>query len=210
MRGIVISAAMTSIVLFLPSCEGCVKNMSKKATEVAISAVEGVSEAVSEHGEVVGQKVTDALGLIAMGAGKSIDSLLVKHADGVAATAGQVLVQSFDGFTDGIAAGYYDKIGDVSVTASKNVVASVELLGKISAKPVVDAYLIIDGAGAYEINFVFEDANGFKLIEKSVEATAEGTKKYTLVSFALTDDELAKWAKIVSVKIKIDRKQTLQ
>ena len=196
---------LASIVICLPSCEGCVRKVSKKATEVAISAAEGVSEAINEHGERVSEKAANALGAIAKGAGKGVDKLLDEHADDVAETAGRTLVQSFDGFTEGIAEEYYDKIDDVSAIAADGIVASVELLGKIPGKPVVDTYFIIENTGSFGINFVFKNIVGDKIMEKTAEAVTDGMNRYTVVSFALTDSEIATWANVARVDITIDR-----
>jgi hypothetical protein len=183
--------------------------MSKKATEVAFSAVEGVSEAIDEHGERVSEKTVDAFGSVAVGVAKSIDKLLDEHATDVAAAAGRTLVQSFEGFENGIATEYYDKIENVSIVAPDDMAASVEFMGRISDEPVIDAYLIVNSVGNFGIDFTFAGADGAELMKKSAEAVTDGVDKYTVVSFALTEDELAKWAETGSVKIEITPKQTV-
>lgn len=198
---------LLAMVVCLPSCEGCVKKASKKATELGLSVVEGVSEALDEHGARVSEKATDAMGQIVSGAGRSIDRLLNEHAETVTGVAGRTLVQSFEGFSDGIATEFYDKIENVSIVASDSeTVAAVEFIGKITSRPVVDAYLIIDGAGTFTLDFVFENSGGGALMTKSVEATVDPSKKHTVVSFALSSEEEVGWDKTVNVNIKLTLK----
>lgn len=191
----------------MPSCQGCVKKVSKKATEFGLSAIEGVSEAFDEHGARVGEKATDALGALVEGAGTSIADLLDQHASTVATVAGRTLVHSFEGFKNGIATEFYDRAENVTIVApDREAVASIEFMGKMSTSPIVDTYLVIDGTGIFAVDFVFEGADGALLMEKSAEIEVSEDKKHTVVSFALSSDEEAKWAETESVKIRLIRK----
>jgi len=103
-------AGMVIMALSFSSCESCVQKAAKKATDLSISAIEGISESVAEHGEATSEKMTDALGAVLKGAGKSIDKQLNEHATHVASVTGRTFVQALDGFEGGLLTEYYDAV----------------------------------------------------------------------------------------------------
>lgn len=191
-------------VFFFSSCESCVKRTSKKITELGISAIEGVSEAVSEHGEAAGEKATDALGTLAKGAGKSLDRQLNEHAEHVASVAGRTFVQSIEGFDKGLTTEYYDVI-----PSSEDLVSGVALdyFGKIKSKALIDAYFIILEKGTYTCAFEFLDADNKALMTKTAEINKDSLeRRYSVVSFALNTSEEEALAKTKVTKISVKKK----
>ncbi|MDR0941636.1 MAG: hypothetical protein LBM68_05370 [Bacteroidales bacterium] len=205
MKQLVIITCGIALSLFFTSCESCAKKVAKKATNIGISMAEGVNEAINERGEALGEKTTDALGEVAKGAGKSIDRQLNEHAEYVASVAGRTIVQAVEGIDKGSVNEYYTRI---NTTTDLCTGVSLDYFGKITSKPVLDAYFIImnkENFTAFTVEFDFLDSSNKSLIKKSAEITkVDHSKKYTLVSFALNDDELAKFSNtsIVTVKEK--------
>lgn len=192
----------TAAVFLLNSCESCVKSVSKKVTELGISAIEGVSEAVTEHGEEAGEGAMDALGTIAKGAGRSLDRQLNEHAEHVASVAGRTFVQSLEGFDKGAVAEYYDEISFREDFPSG---VALEFFGKIKSKPVVDAYFIILETGKYACTFELLSADNKVLLSKSAEIDkTSAERKFSVVSFALNSSEenMLKQTEVVKVSVK--------
>ena len=102
MRKKILPLAVATAVLFgLHSCTGCVKKIAKSATETSLGAIEGVVEAIDEHGEVIGEKVTDATGKLATGILKSLDKQLNDHALKVTTSPNLSRVEQVDAFPNG-------------------------------------------------------------------------------------------------------------
>ncbi len=203
MKKITYIAVVLISALCLTSCEGCVKKMAKKATNVGLSAVEGVAEALNEHGDVVAEQAADALGTVAEGAGRSLDRQLNEHAEKVAQVAGRTLVQGVEGIDKGVTAEYYDAIPCVTdLTEGVNL----DFFGKIKSKAVIDAYFIILEEATYESRFEFRGQDEKVLMTKETEMVVDGSRKYTLVSFALNEGELATLGNSKDVKVTVTKK----
>lgn len=200
MQVYVIAIMIMAIYLF-SSCESCVQKAAKKATDLSISAIEGVSESVSEHGEKTGEKVTDALGSVLKGAGKSIERQLNEHATYVASVTGRTFVQALDGFEGGLLTEYYD-----AVPHQDNFPGGIALqqFGKIKDSPVLDAYFIILEKGDYACTFDFVDAKGKILLSRNAKIDKENTeKKISVVSIGLNTEEQGLFEKSVETHIKV-------
>ncbi|MBK5722986.1 hypothetical protein JGH11_19130, partial [Dysgonomonas sp. Marseille-P4677] len=181
-----IGVCFAAITLF-SSCSGCVKKASKKLTETGLDAVEGISEAVDEHGARVGEKATDAAGKLAEGVGRSLDRQMDEHAEKVASVLGRTLVQTVEGLDKGATAQYYDPI---SYTPNLCTGVSLDYFGKIKSKAVIDAYFIVIHKGTYTCKFQFIGADGKVYLTKDAEIVIpEDARKYSLVSFALNPEE---------------------
>lgn len=192
-----------TFLLTFNSCEGCVKKTTKKATEIGISAMEGVVEAVDERGEEFAEKTTEAAGKVAVGTGRSLDNLINEHAETVAASAGRTFVQTLEGLDKGATAQYYDEIAYTSDICPG---VSLDLFGKIKSKAVVDAYFIILEIGTYSCKFEFIGSNGKTFLTKETEIVKDSaSRRYSLVSFALNDKEEAGLKNIKEVKVTVNR-----
>lgn len=198
-----IIVGLAAITLF-SSCSGCVKEASKKLTEVGLDAVEGISEAVDEHGAKVGEKATDAAGKLAQGVGRSLDKQMDEHAETVASVLGRTLVQTVEGLDKGAIAQYYDPI-----TYNPNLCTGVSLdfFGKIKSKAVIDAYFIAIQKGTYKCNFQFIGTDGKVYLTKDAEIiNPEDARKYSLVSFALNPEEEKAFTNNAEVKVIVTKK----
>ena len=202
-------AACTVLIascLLFASCESCVKQASKKATELGMSAIEGITEAIDEHGEKLAEKVTDAAGTIALGVGKSLDRQLNEHAATVASVAGRTVVQTVDGFADGFnteVESYYNELPYQADFASG---VSLDFLGRYKNNPIVDAYFLIMEEGVYKCTFEFHSTDGTVFLTKEAQIDKPaGERKYSLVSFALNPAEETAMAGIKEVKITVKR-----
>ncbi len=185
------------------------KKVSKSVTELGLDAVEGVAEAVDEHGAKVAEKATDAAGTLAEGVGRSLDRQLNEHAATVASAAGRTFVQSVDGFTQGFneeVEKHYDVIPHTEAFCSG---VSLDYFAKYKTIAVVDAYFIIFEKGVYKCKFECYDSNNKLFLTKDIEAdkTKEIERKYTLVSFALNAQEAADFKDIKEVKITVTKKK---
>jgi hypothetical protein len=199
--------ACLSVLFLYSSCSGCVKKISKAATETGLEVVEGISEAVDEHGERIGEKATDAAGKLALGVGRSLDRQLNEHAEKVASVAGRTLVQTVDGFVDGFNEEVKKHYDEISYTGNFCSGVALDYFAKYKEKPIVDAYFLIMEEGIYNCKFEFSDADGKIFLTK--DATIDKVKderKYSLVSFALNPDEEAKFANLPKAKITVKKK----
>lgn len=194
--------ASVSVIFFLvSSCESCVQKVAKKTTDLGISAIEGISESIAEHGEQTSEKLTDALGAIAKGAGRSIERQLNEHAEYVASVTGRTFVQALDGFEAGTFNEYYDMIPHEDDFASGIV---LQYFGKIKEKDVIDAYFIIIETGDYDSKFEFLDNSGKVLLTREATIKRVNTeKKIAVVSLALNSDELELFNQSKKTKIKV-------
>jgi len=193
-----------AIITLFSSCSGCVKKAAKEVAETGISAIEGVAEAVDEHGARVGEKTTDAAGKVAEGVGRSLDRQMNEHAEHVASVLGRTLVQTVEGLDKGAVAQYYD-----SIEYNHDICSGVSLdyFGKIKSKAVIDAYFIVLDKGKYNCKFVFKNSAGKAFLDKDVELESpEALRKYSLVSFALSPDEEKEFANISEVKVTVTKK----
>lgn len=206
MRKLIITLILTSSVLIsFNSCSGCVKKTSKKVTELGLDAVEGVSEAIDERGDKIGEKVTDAAGSLAEGVGKSLDRQLNEHAEKVASVVGRTLVQSVDGLDKGLTKEYYDSI---PYTPQFTSGVSLDFFGKIKTKSVIDAYFIILEKGTYNCKFEFRGANNQVFLTRDTEIIkTEADRKYSLVSFAISPQEEESFKQLKDVKITVSKKK---
>lgn len=202
-RFLILSCIGIASLLFF-SCEGCVQKTAKKITDVSVSAIEGVTESLSEHGEKIGEKTTDALGSLLKGAGKSLERQLNEHAEYVASVTGRTFVQALDGFESGIVTEHYEMIPHEEDFDSG---ITLQYFGKIKDTDVIDAYFIIPEIGDYDCQFQFVDAKGKNLLTRKATINKKNTqKKISVVSLALNAEEKAKVEKSAQAKIKVSKK----
>ncbi|MBS5796463.1 MAG: hypothetical protein KH100_10970 [Dysgonomonas mossii] len=194
---------LSAIITTLSSCSGCVKQATKKVTETGINAIEGVAEAVDEHGARVGEKATDAAGKLADGIGKSLDRQMNEHAEKVASVMGRTLVQTVEGLDKGATGQYYDPI---SYNANICTGVSLDYLGKIKSKAVVDAYFIILEKGIYNCKIELEGSKGIFITKETEIDKSVTERRYSLVSFALNIEEEKEFSNTVSAKVTIVKK----
>jgi hypothetical protein len=203
MKHLILTILLCAVPFLFDSCESCVKKATKKITNLGISAIEGISEAVEERGENVSEKATDALGALAKGAGRSIDRQLDEHAGQVASAIGRTFVQSIEGFDEGLTNEYYDEIPNTTDLASG---VALDYFGKIKSKSIIDAYFLVLEKGIYTCTFEFTDADGSILMTKTAKIDKTDTeRKYSVVSFALNDSELSSLNKAKNTKISVDK-----
>ena len=194
---------LSAIITTLSSCSGCVKQATKKVTETGINAIEGVAEAVDEHGSRVGEKATDAAGKLADGIGKSLDRQMNEHAEKVASVMGRTLVQTVEGLDKGATGQYYDPI---SYNANICTGVSLDYLGKIKSKAVVDTYFIILEKGIYNCKIELEGSKGIFITKETEIDKSVTERRYSLVSFALNIEEEKEFSNTVSAKVTIVKK----
>lgn len=204
LQTIFLSIPLCTLLFTLNSCEGCVKKVTKKATDVTMSAVEGVVEAVDERGEELAEKTTDAAGKVAVGTGRSLDKLMDEHAEKIAASAGRTFVQTIEGLDKGATAQYYDNIAtDLNICTGVNL----DMIGKIKSKGVIDAYFIILEKGTYTCKFEFNNNQGKTFLTKDAEIVKDvEERRYSMVSFALSNHEEEAFKDIKDVKVTVTKK----
>lgn len=205
---IITSLSFIIISLFLfSSCESCVKKMSKKATELTISAAEGVAEAVDEHGEALAEKTTNAAGKIMLGTGRSLSKQLDEHATKVAEVGGKTLVQTIDGLADGANSEIETHYDNIPYTEDFISGVALDFIGKYKDKPIIDTYFIMTETGTYTCNFEFADKdNKIFLTKDATLIKTDNNSKYLLVSFALNSQEDAEFKNLSNVKITVMKK----
>ena len=196
---LIIFTAIVAGATTLSSCESCAKKTAKKTTEIGLSVIEGISEAVSEKGDQVSEKAADALGVVAEGAGRSISKQLDEHAKDVASVLGRTVVQSVEGLQEGFSAEFYNEI---KFTGSFVQDAALTFVGKSNNYPVIDAYFIVSSENSFSCNFEFKNSENNTLIKRS----AEINKIDRLVSFALTPEEEASLPKVIIVDVTVAKK----
>jgi len=188
------------ITLF-SSCESCVQKAAKKDTDLSLSALEGVSESISEHGQTTSEKMTDALGSILKGSGKSIERQLNEHAAHVASVGGRTFVQAIDGLGEGVTTEYYEPVNSVTDLSSG---VALQYFGKIKTNPVLDAYFIVVEKGNYSCEFDFLDPLENSILKRTATIEKINTEgRISVVSLALNDEELNKFTQTKTVNIKI-------
>lgn len=202
-------AILLGFAIALPACSGCVKDISKKATELSIDALEGVVEAVDEHGERIGEKTTNAAGKLMVGVGRSLNSQLEAHAEDVGAAVGKTTVKTLDGLVDGLdkeMKTYYDELSYKETSTSG---ITLTFLGKHKKYPVIDSYFTILEDGDYSAKYDFFDSKDQLIFSKTVEinsALLDGkTRKHTLVSFALDSNEELSLKQVKEIKVTITK-----
>lgn len=202
-----LSVAASLFIGLLSSCSGCVKKTAKKLTETSLEAIEGVAEAVDEHGVRIGEKTTDAAGKLAEGVGRSLDRQLNEHAEKVASVGGRTLVQTVDGFAQGFnteVETHYDVLPHTDLFCSG---VSLDYFAKYKASPVVDAYFVIMENGTYKCTFECTNKSGKLFLTKDAEIEKlAGERKYSLVSFALNPEEEKEFANIQNIEISVIKK----
>lgn len=192
--------------LLLSSCSGCVKKISKKTTEYAIEAVDGITEVVDEQGERIGEKTTDAAGKVVVGIGRSLEKQLNEHATKVASTTGRTTVQALDGFSDGTNKEldeHYDKLPYTENFASG---IALDYFAKYKTAPIVDSYFIIPEVGDYKVTFECYNNQNNVILTKTIDVSSLGQRKYLLVSFALNSTEEEAFKDLKNVNIIVRKK----
>ena len=209
MRKTTFMVGFAAITLALTSCEGCVKKMAKGTVELGMSAIEGAAEAIDERGNRVAEKATDALGKVAEGVGKSLDRQLDEHADQVASVVGRTVVQTTAGFVDGFNDEVKQHYDEIKYTSNICSGVSLDYFAKHKAAAVVDAYFIILEKGMYASTFECTDNSGKVFMTKhiDIDKSMEPDRKYTLVSFALNQQEEEAFKDIKDVKVTVTKKK---
>ena len=204
MKKIFIFIQVVIVVIVFSACDGCVKNVAKKATNAGLSALEGVAEAVGERGDTIGQKLMDATGTVVQGASRSLDRQLNEHAEKVAATTGRTLVQTLEGLETGISEENYDEMVSKEDLCSD---VALDFFGKIKSQSVTDAWFIISKTGTYSANFEFcSDNCKTVVLTKTVDISSNiDEKKYKRVSFAYNQEELTLLETVKCTKITVTR-----
>ncbi|WP_101690776.1 hypothetical protein [Dysgonomonas massiliensis] len=191
------SGIISATFLLFTSCKGCVKDTSKKITEVTMSAAEGVAEAIDENGASLAEKTANAANSIALGLGRSLDKQLDQHAEKVASIGGRTLVQTVDGLLNGLDSELKEHYSTISY--SENLVEGIKLdyIAKYKNASSFDAYFIINQEGTYTCTFEFCDTDNNVFLKKEGIATKteDNDYKYTLISFALTKEEIQNYEK---------------
>ena len=189
--------------IVLSSCEGCVKNTSKKVTNAGLDVLEGVAEAIHERGDSIGKKVFDAGGEVLEGAGRSVNEQLNKHAEDVAEAMGRTLVQSLEGLEQGISKEFYEEFISKEFFCDDVIMT---FFGRMKDKKIVDAYFTFLKGGKYSISFEFCNDNcNTTILTKTAEfIKTSDREESTIVSFAYTTEEEAiiNQTKCVKVTIK--------
>ena len=199
-------ATMIMAIFLFSSCESCVQKAAKKATDLSLSAIEGISESLNEHGERIGEKATDAAGKLAVGVGRSLDRQLNEHATHIASVSGRTVVQAVDGFTDGFNEEVKVHYDEIPYTANFCSGVALDYFAKYKETPVVDAYFLIMEEGTYKCKFECYNTKGKVFLTKDASIDkVKGERKYSLVSFSLNPDELAAFADIKDVKITVKK-----
>jgi len=196
---LIIFTASIAGLTTLSSCEGCAKKTEKKTTAIGLSLIEGISEAVSEKGDQVSEKATDALGVVAEGVGRSINKQLDEHAKNVASVLGRTVVQSVEGLQEGFSAEFYNEI---KFTGNFVQDAALTFVGKSKEYPVIDAYFIVSSENSFDCNFEFRNSEDNTLIKRSAKINDVNR----LVSFALTPEEESFISKISIVNVAVTKK----
>lgn len=199
-----IMVGLSATAMLFSSCSGCVKRTTKELTKTGLDAIEGISEAVDEHGERVGEKATDAAGKLAQGVGRSLDKQMNEHAEKVASVLGRTLVQSVDGLEKGVITQYYD-----SITYSPNLSSGIHIdyFGKLKSKSIIDTYFTVVEKGTYKCDYQFIDKDGKIYLTKDAEIVkTNGSRRHSLVSFALSSDEEKNFINNTEVKITVTKK----
>jgi hypothetical protein len=197
-----LATCFAAIALF-SSCSGCVKKASKKIKETGIEALEGVAEAVDEHGARIGEKTTDAAGKLAEGIGRSLDRQMDEHAEKVASVMRRTLVQTVEGLDKGVVGQYYDPI---PYNANICTGVSLDYLGKIKTKAVVDACFIVLEKGTYKCKIELERDKGVFLNKNTEIEKPDAERAFSLVSFALNPDEEKLFDNAVTAKVTVTKK----
>lgn len=189
--------------LCLTSCEGCVKKMAKKATEISLSAAEGVAEALTEHGEVVTEKATDAVGSIAKGAGRSIDRQLGEGL--VPEITGHMYEQKSAVISDDLKSAY-DQIKFVCDESQDGV--DMEFLGALKAGPFAGAYLLMSDTDAYAVNIycIGNDDKVSMVMNGDIQRTDPDKVTLVALRFELDDDHMARLKSAKQVRVTIRKK----
>lgn len=203
MRKITYIFLTLAAALCLTSCEGCVKNVTKKATEIGLGAVEGVSEALAERGGEVSGKTADAIGSMVQRASKSVKEHLSEYAGYVPGKNDSTGVTNFKYFHKNEISKHYEPI---KFTLDNTKCLSIELLGRLKTKPVVDAFMRLPDAGSYDVSFKFMSEQHVILMEKNVNAVKEsaGSPDYVVASFALDESELSKLDSTAMVAVTVN------
>ncbi len=126
-----------------------------------------------------------------------------EHAEKVASVMGRTLVQTVEGLDKGATGQYYDPI---SYNANICTGVSLDYLGKIKSKAVVDAYFIILEKGIYNCKIELEGSKGIFITKETEIDKSVTERRYSLVSFALNIEEEKEFSNTVSAKVTIVKK----
>lgn len=192
------------LIIGLGSCSGCVKKVAKKTTEVGLSAVEGVTDAVNEHGGRIAEKTTDAAATVAGGVGKSLSRQVDEHMESVAEATGKTLVKTISGLTEGVDAEIRSLYTPIPHTDNLCSGVYIDVFGRFKSKPVVSAYFGITEPGNYKAKFECYNNEGIMFLTKDADIiVTEGGGKTSSVSFSLNAAEEANFNNIKDVKITV-------
>lgn len=197
--------AFTTLCLTLYSCEGCVKKTTKSVTDIGLDVLEGMTEAIQERADTIGEKVIDASGKLAKGAGKSLNRQLDEHAEDIASAVGKTLVKSLDGLEKGLSKELYNEF-----TTQEDFCSDVSLVffGKLKEKGITDARFNILKEGDYTFRFEFcnDNCKTVVLTKTAKHKIQPNDLKYTSISFAFNKNEEDILKSVECVKITVDRK----
>lgn len=194
--------ALFAVCVGFASCEGCVRKTAEKVTEMGLSAVDGVADAISNRGEETAKRLTDALGRVVVGTLKSVEEQLAEHVASVEASPDRIMVaETTESLDPEVINEYYDPLAHVDVLDSG---VTVSFIGKLTGEPVVDAVISLSGEGTFDCGFEYLDA-GKNVLFTSDATLVTATGGYQLVSYALSDAEQEQFGGVSSVKITVKK-----
>lgn len=200
-----ILSVLTALLSFLfVSCESCVRKTSQKITELGLTAIEGASDALNEHGEKAGEKAVGAVGNVAKGMGKGLERFIKDYEFEEAHGDNDYVVISNDEVNLEDLGNDFEEI-NYSASLPDNV--SIEYMGRFKENSSITTIFTIDKAGEYVSTFQFIDSKNKVLLEKKVDINKEAQDgKYTGVIFALSPSDTDKYNQSKKTKISMTKK----
>lgn len=95
-------------VVSIASCD--TRESSKKITQKALDVVDGVSDALKEHGQETGEKATEGLQEVGKGVGKSLGTFLTENIDTLGKVAGEVIAKGGTALMEGATNALYPPV----------------------------------------------------------------------------------------------------
>ncbi len=204
MKHLLLTVATVVIVFLFTSCESCVRKTSQKITELGITAIEGASDALNEHGEKVGEKAVGAVGNVAKGMGKGLERFIKDYEFGEAYGENDYIVQSSDEINLESLENDFEEI-NYSASLPENV--SIEYMGEFKENGSITTVFTIEKEGEYTSIIQFVDSKNKILLEKKIAINKEAEDgKYTGVIFALNPSDTEKYNQSKKTKISMSKK----
>lgn len=209
MKSLIIPFVVIGFIFTFSSCESCVKQTAKKVTEMGISAVEGVAEALDEGGEKLAERTTDVAGKILVGVGKSLDRQLNEHAEKMAESKENTSMQVIDGMKDGMDETVKALYNEIPFTGENTPGVEILYIGKYQSVAVVDIYCSVSEKGAYQATFQCYNQQDELLLTKKIDFdfnSEPDSNLYVLLSFSLNSTEEAAFKDIKHISSTITKR----